>query len=490
MKSFKDLPSISRIKQRAKLLKKSEKISHSAAYQKLSEQYGFSSWQEFRKALLKSESARPNIPQPSIKFVSDEDVEMSDKDYEVLERERTSDIPIQERELVAENKKELTKLGIEFSTFEPTLTGLKKSILDATQVVRTLFELKGFHSYDEQGQGLDHKVKRHAFLLSDKRSIKSSVSLYRPMTKKGDPRMWFSKLPQYCEAGDQIAIIVFKDSLYLLNLSKVRLSVSLSSKSSAITIFLNALREFESSVAEELLSKLRLLALEPMPALRGGSTGVGYTIESRLGIAANSSKDPDYKGIEIKSGRGGKNRTTLFAQVPNWELSPCKKSAEILNRYGYERDDDFKLYCTVSTQRENTQGLSFIYDETKDQLQEWYTKSELVAVWSGKLLRQRLKEKHSETFWIHAESEFINGVEHFQLISVTHTKAPILSQLLPLIENGLVTMDHLIKRSGKTNRVSEKGPLFKINKTDLNLLFPEPITYILNTSDEKTTPES
>ena len=102
----------------------------------------------------------------------------------------------------------------------------------------------------------------------------------------------------------------------------------------------------------------------------------------------------------------------------------------------------------------------------------------LVAVWPGSLLRSRLKEKHSETFWIEAESQMIDGEEYFYLISITHTKSPILSQLMPLIASGVVTMDHLIKKN-KKGRVSEKGPLFKINKRDLDLLFPKPIKYIL-----------
>ena len=480
MKSLKsDLPSIARVKQRAKQLKKREKISQAEAYKRLSEEYDFSSWAEFRDALLKAENIKPNVPLPSVNFASDEDVVMTDEDYETLERERSSDLPKDEKALVIENRRELAKLGIEFSVFEPTMTGLRKSILDATQPVRTHFELEGFHFYNTQGQGQDHKVKKQAFLLSDENTIKSSVSLYRPVTKSGDPRMWFSKLPQYCEAGNQIAIVVFQDAIYLINLSKVRLSASLSSPASKVTQFLQAIRRAKFSVAEELLKKLRALAMKPLKALRSGSTGVGYTIETMLGIAANSSKDPDYKGIEIKSGRGNKTRTTLFAQVPNWTLSPCKKSAEILNKYGYEREDDFKLYCTVSTQKQNSQGLSFIYDESKDELQEWYNKKDLVAVWPGNLLRQRLKAKHSETFWVHAESQLIDGVEHFQLKSVTHTKAPVLSQLLPLVQAGVVTMDHLIKRSGENNRVSEKGPLFKMNKSDLNLLFPEPQIHLL-----------
>ncbi|WP_419179400.1 MvaI/BcnI family restriction endonuclease [Providencia stuartii] len=50
---------------------------------------------------------------------------------------------------------------------------------------------------------------------------------------------------------------------------------------------------------------------------------------------------------------------------------------------------------------------------------------------------------------------------------------------MPLLESGTITMDHLIKRSAKNGRVTEKGPLFKINSRDLSLIFPEPVKYSL-----------
>lgn len=474
-----DLPTLNRLRQRAKQLKKNLGISQSQAYSKLSNQYGFESWKAMLSAVQKAKDKKQKLPAPSTNFTVDDDVEMTEGDYAALDRERKSDLPFSSKALLAANKRQLTKLGVEFSVFEPTLTGLKKSILDATQPVRTHLVLEEFHNYELQGQGTENKIKKKAFLISNSATLNSRVSLYRPNTKKGDPRMWFSKLHCFCDAGDQIAIIVNNDSLNLINLTKNSLEIELSSSSSKIGAFLNKYSETESTSADELLTKLKGLAQSPLKALRHGDTGIGYTVESLLGIKANSSRKPDYKGIEIKAGRGKKNRTTLFAQVPVWELSPCKKSAEILNKYGYERGDDFKLYCTLSTQKANSQGLSFIYDETKDELQEWYELKELVAVWPGSLLRMRLKEKHSETFWIQAKSEIIGGVEHFYLTSVTHTKAPVLSQLMPLLQSGVVTMDHLIKRSGKNNRVSEKGPLFKMNKGDLGLLFPEPQTYKL-----------
>lgn len=404
---------------------------------------------------------------------------MSQNNYNTANSGHSEALIPETKKIVEHNKKQLAKLGIEYSIFEPTITGLKKSILDATHPVRIHFQQENFHFYWEQGQGTEHKVMKDAVLQTPEQSIKSRVSLYRPTTKKGDPRMWFRKLAQLAEASDQIAIIIEEGTPYLINLSKVDLETAIKDGDNQIGVFLAKYAEAHDATAKELLGKLKELAKTPFKAHRTGDTAIGYTLETLLGIDANSSKLPDYKGIELKSGRGQKTRTTLFAQVADWDISPCKRSADILSRYGYEREDDFKLYCTISTQRENTQGLGFKYDKDKDELQEWYKNDELVAVWPGDLLRKRLKEKHAETFWVEAKSEVVDGIEQFQLISVTHTRAPLASQLLPLIESGVITMDHLIKRNGKTNRVSEKGPLFKINKRDLDLLFPAPVKYQL-----------
>lgn len=474
-----DLPTASRLKQRAKKLKKERQITHSEALNLTSQELGYQSWLELQKELKNREQSLAPTPSPFINFVEYEDVEMNDEDYLLLENERVNELSISVKEQVVKNKKYLAKLGIEYSIFEPTLTGLAKSILDATQIVRTHFELENFHFYYEQNQGPEFKVLKDAYLLTDENRLKSKLSLYRPKTKKGDPRMWFRKLGTFVNAGDQVAIIIKDDTAYLINLSNASLDNSTGQESSELRKFLDSFSSNRSEVANRLLEKLRILAKQPFPALRLGDTAIGYTLETNLGIAANSSKQPDYHGIELKSGRGYKTRTTLFAQVADWDSSPCKKSAEILNKYGYERDDDFKLYCTISTQRENSQGLRFIYDQSKDELQEWYKDVELVAVWPGDLLRKRLKEKHAETFWVEAKTTEVDGVEHFQLLKVTHTKKPLLTQLMPLTRSGIITMDHLIKRSTKTNRVSEKGPLFKINKRDLELLFPETTTYSL-----------
>lgn len=475
---------LKRFKQQATKLKKTTGCTHADALDSVARQNGFPNW----KAVLKSESdwriVSRRVPDVSLGFIETGEVSITEDDVVDIALERVEDIEENSKALLVANRRFLASKGIEFALFEPTRTGLKKSILDATGPVRTYFELCDFHFYGSQGQGEGHKVVKDAFFLRDSEIEKTKVSLYRPVTKSGDPRMWFRGLASFAPAESQVAIVVFEGCLYLLNLTSTDLAASFK-EGGVIGGFLDRYIRSSGNVALELLEKLRKISRTPLPALGKGDTAVGMAIEAALGISANSSKMPDYKGIELKSYRGVKNRSTLFAQVAEWEKSVCRSSKDILDKFGYEREDEVKLYCTVSTQRVNSQGLYFKYDASCDELWEVHESSGKVAVWSGSLLRARLREKHSETFWIQVESELVDGVEYFLLKTVEHTKSPLLNQLMPLIESGVVTMDHLIKKKkGPAGRVNEKGPLFKINKKDLPLLFPEPVKYSLTICDQ------
>ena len=86
--------------------------------------------------------------------------------------------------------------------------------------------------------------------------------------------------------------------------------------------------------------------------------------------------------------------------------------------------------------------------------------------------------KSNETFWIAADSKIVDGKEYFQYKKVEHTKKPIVSQFDTLIDQGIITLDHLIKRNAKGG-ANEKGPIFKINPKCLDLLFPPSQFYLL-----------
>lgn len=370
----------------------------------------------------------------------------------------------------------LTEKSVGFCLIEPTATGLEKSIMDATGSVRTFLKSQNIHDFDSQKQGPENKIQIQSHFIGEKQLNDSVTSLYRPNTKKGDPRIWFKALGAYSNANDILGIIAFEGQLYILNITQLDLHKLIESRiSNPLQDLVKEINLISNEVADELLALLNKIAAKgPVPAMLQADTAIGRTLETLLGIDINSSKKPDYKGIELKSYRDKRgNRKNLFAQVPDWRLSKFKSSAEILAAFGYNRGDDFKLYCTVSALVRNSQGLKLKLDSEISQLIENSDKSNIgdFVVWGLETLHKRLLEKHNETFWIAADSITIDGKEHFQYKKIEHTKRPIVSQFDILLEQGIITLDHLIKRKS-TGSVVEKGPIFKIRPNALDLLFP------------------
>lgn len=372
---------------------------------------------------------------------------------------------------------------MDFGLLEPTETGLSKSILDATESFRDFLLLKGVHDYSIQGQGPDSKRLLNARLWGlDGATIDSQVSLYRPSTKKGDPRIWFSRLGQICAAREIILTIWHEGRLEVVNISRMGSPSKVLGQRTKLAELLMKLGSGRMSARNELLELLNGISQRGwIKAHKVGTTAVGHLLETELGISANSSRLPDFKGIEIKSSASvaAGDRVNLFAKVPTWSLSNLKSSGEILDKFGYLRDGLQRLNCSVEYAKANSQGLSFEIDEKYQYLREISTAPDCpdVAVWELSTLKHCLASKHPETFWVKAEKESRADGEYFKYVSVTNTKNPILEQLEPLIRSGLITMDHLIKRDNGV--VKERGPLFKIRQDSLHLLFPQPSNYQL-----------
>ena len=377
----------------------------------------------------------------------------------------------------------LTENSVELCLIEPTETGLVKSIMDATGSVRNYLKSKNIHNFELQNQGQENKIQIISKLIDANKTINSIASLYRPNTKNGDPRIWFKGLGNYSNANDILGIIEFEGILYVLNITQINLETLINSNiQNPLKELIEEINHISNEVADELLLLLNKIAsLGPVPAMLKADTAIGRTLETLLGIDINSSKKPDYKGIELKSYRDKKgNRKNLFAQVPDWSLSKFKSSAEILNNFGYNRGEDFKLYCTVSALVRNSQGLTLKMDSKINQLLENSDKANIgdFIAWNLETLHSRLLEKHNETFWIAADSIIIDDKEHFQFKKVEHTRKPIVTQFDILLEQGIITLDHLIKRK-PTGSVVEKGPIFKIKPNSLDLLFPPSQSYSL-----------
>lgn len=390
------------------------------------------------------------------------------------------------------NVKFLVDKQVEFATIQITATGLKKSILDATAPVRAYFKEKGVHDYDLQAQGPQHKRTVDTYILTDSSCHLTKTSLYRPVTKKGDPRLWVNKVHnvEFLHADDIFAFIAHNGLLYTLNLSTVDIpNVFQSAIDTSLKDLIVEISNNKSSISNELLGLIKDRMTDWMPVEILADTGVGRAVKTILGIEMNPSKAPDYKGIELKSHReASRVRNTLFTQSPEWEISKLKSGRAIVDKYGYipEGYEHKSLHITLSANRPNQQGLGLLIQPQYDRLEAdefsqmpledgTFRKIDEVTAWNLIKLHERLLTKHRETFWIDAETKIDNGREYFRCTKILHTKNPIPAQFDVLLEQGLITVDFLLCRRSGGDTYS-----FKIKSAARSLLFPESDTYNLS----------
>lgn len=391
----------------------------------------------------------------------------------------------------AKNVKFLVDKQVDFATIQITETGLKKSILDATAPVRAYFKEKNVHDYETQLQDPEHKRIINTYILTEDTQYITKTSLYRPVTKKGDPRLWVNKVRdvEFLRANDIFVIIAHRGILFAVNLTTVNIEkVCTSPIDTPLKDLIFEVSQEKNTVSEELLGLIKDRMTEWMPAEILADTGIGRTVETILGIDMNPSKAPDYKGIELKSHReASRVRNTLFTQAPEWAISRLKSGKAIVEEYGYipEGYNHKSLHVTLSANRPNPQGLGLFVQPQLGLLEAdefaraaledgTFRKINDVAVWQLVNLHDRLLTKHHETFWIDAETKKEGGRELFRVTEILHTKNPIPSQFDVLLDQGHITVDFLLCRDSGGDTYS-----FKIKGKARPLLFPNSDTYNL-----------
>ena len=204
---------------------------------------------------------------------------------------------------------------------------------------------------------------------------------------------------------------------------------------------------------------------------RKGDTGVGYTLETKLGIRANSNKSPDFRGIEIKSFRERANGklVTLFSQVPNWKASKTSRS-EILSNYGYEdQNKRFNLYCSVFGNEKNSLNWKLEVDKENKKILAVNDGKE-ITFWNFDKIEKRITEKHKESFFVFAQTKIENNIEYFLYNKVIYARSASLENFLNLIEQGKICQDFVMhkKENGSTR---DHGFLWRIRNTSIPNLF-------------------
>lgn len=382
---------------------------------------------------------------------------------------------------------------IEAAYLVPTATGLEKSIQDAHAGIRTFLKTKCIHDYNLQHQGADSKKIIKGFFVLANGLLPTKISLYRPETKNGDPRICIYGLKQYANPRNLLAMLCHEDAIYVINLSDSIIYDRHSKLHPEVLSLIDSILKKTRTISQELFEKIKLATQGSwIKTLRPGPTGIGFTLETLLGINANSNRAPDYKGIEIKSTRAAlrssRSRITLFSKTPDWRKSNLKHGLELLDLYGYYVDGRKQIYCSLNN-APNSLGHYLKVDSDDSILLAMHAHPAAanspshVFHWDMSILQSSIEHKHKETFWVKAQVR--NSGQHdeeFLYHSVIHTKSPFLANVPQLFKTGKIELDYLLHevvRLDGSRFSRDHGYLFKIWGNNLNLLFPPPKEYSL-----------
>lgn len=230
---------------------------------------------------------------------------------------------------------------------------------------------------------------------------------------------------------------------------------------------------------------IRIKNMGYIKATRGGTTGVGKTFEDLIGKEEDTTPNPDFKGIEIKTKRAySYSYTTLFNATPIGK-GPYEIK-RLVNKYGYpdkilknNKVLNVDVYANHSTLVANKFLFKLIIDRKEEKLfLEIYDKNlnflEKEAFWTFQVLEQRLNQKLKYLAFIKAWPNKINNEQYYKYTSIEFYELKSFKEFLSLIESGIIRVTFTIgvfRQGERIGSIHDRGTSFNIQEINLEKLF-------------------
>lgn len=196
-----------------------------------------------------------------------------------------------------------------------------------------------------------------------------------------------------------------------------------------------------------------------------GSGRFGLALEQALGIEANSSKDADFMGIELKT-KHGKTLQTMFSRVPSRYEQDNGKAAFFEEHSSYDEKRDRRALYTSFSSKPDTLGFNLVVD---GHTVEVIRHGEKVMEYDAEQLEDALLTKHSQTAFINVIPLKKDGEEFFTIGAVKYCKRPSILRFLKLIEAGDIFLDFTL--SEKSGKIKDHGFLWRIRNESIESLY-------------------
>lgn len=221
----------------------------------------------------------------------------------------------------------------------------------------------------------------------------------------------------------------------------------------------------------EIVDKIKALkGLGYIRTLRSGSTGIGYTFETLIGLSETNIPIPDIGGrVEIKTSRKDSNSlVTLFCFNRGvWHL-PQK---ELIKKYGYIDDDGRPaLKNTVFFGRETSQGFTLDINDQMNVISVVNKEGVPLGTWDVYILVSKLLSKLSRVLIVLADRKIIDGFECFHYNKAYILTEPSHQNFREAFRNGKAGID-LRMHLKENGTVRNRGTGFRIKEVDLISLY-------------------
>jgi len=215
---------------------------------------------------------------------------------------------------------------------------------------------------------------------------------------------------------------------------------------------------------QEKLSKIKKMGY--IKTLRKGPTGIGYTLETLLGIHENNISLPDLGKIELKAQRENHTgMTTLFTfNNKAWKMNPL----EAIRKYGSkDKDGRLGMYYTMGI-TPNSAGIFLYIDDEVVSVRS--IDGNTIAEWQLSEIEKRFEAKVKNVLLVKAKVEERDGIEYFlfnraKLLSSGTTKAILKNQF----ENGQLLVD--LRLHDKTTMARNHGTGFRVYENNIDDLY-------------------
>ncbi len=138
---------------------------------------------------------------------------------------------------------------------------------------------------------------------------------------------------------------------------------------------------------KERLTKIKNMGY--VKSLRKGPTGIGYTLETLLGIEENNISSPDLKEIELKAKRENHaGMITLFTfNKKAWKMDPLTA----IKKYGSrDKDERLGMYYTMGI-TPNSAGLFLYIDNETISVRS--VDGDIITTWQLSEIKKRFEAK-------------------------------------------------------------------------------------------------